>query len=222
MDPLDPVDDLAHAQDLDLVARLLSCGREQAATLLEVCGDLRSLAVCEAEELAAVRGIGQQRAARLKVALELGRRSLRTGKVERLPIADAKQAWRHLAPGFSGVEVEELHALYLDRRHRPLALRRLTRGSDRYTVVDPCQIYRPAVGMGAAAVILAHNHPSGNAEPSAQDLEVTRRVATAGHLLGVPLLDHLVITHNGFVSIATVRGMSTVVGLRGWSGFTGP
>lgn len=222
MDTHEAVDDLPHAQDVDLVASLLGCPRDHAAALLDAHGDLGALACREASELAGVRGIGLQRARRLRVALELGRRSVRASQPERAGVNDAAAAWAQLGPGFVGVLVEELHALYLDRRNRPLARRRLTRGSDRFTVVDPCQVFRPAVGLGAAGVILAHNHPSGASEPSAQDLEVTRRVAAAGAVLGVALLDHLVVTNHGYVSIAATRGMGTTMGLRGWTGCTGP
>lgn len=83
-----------------------------------------------------------------------------------------------------------------------MAHRRLTHGSDAFTVVEPRQVFRYAVGLGASAVILAHNHPSGDPTPSAQDREVTTRVARAGALLGLPLLDHLVAGDGAWVSLA--------------------
>ena len=101
-----------------------------------------------------------------------------------------------------GLVQEQLHALYLDRRRYPVALRRLTQGSDRYTVVDPRQIFRTAMGVGASAVILAHNHPSGDPAPSEQDCHVTERVARAGETLDIVLLDHLVVGHRGYRSMA--------------------
>ncbi len=92
--------------------------------------------------------------------------------------------------------------MYLDRRRRPLALRALTRGSDAYTVVDPRQVFRVAVAVGASAVILAHNHPSGDPEPSSQDVRITERLAQAGNVVGVPLVDHLVLGSPEFRSMA--------------------
>jgi DNA repair protein RadC len=116
-----------------------------------------------------------------------------------------------LAGPLRALEHEELHALYLDRRNRPMAVRALTRGSDAFTIVDPRQVFRPAVRLGALAVILAHNHPSGDPSPSPADLEVTRRVDRAGKVLGIRLLDHLVITAGAETSIAE-RGV-----LEAWS-----
>ena len=92
--------------------------------------------------------------------------------------------------------------MFLDRRRRPLAIRCLTRGSDGFTVVDPRQILRVAVELGATGIILAHNHPSGGPTPSEHDRTVTRRVARAGDLLGVRLLDHLIVGHEGYRSLA--------------------
>jgi DNA repair protein RadC len=92
--------------------------------------------------------------------------------------------------------------LFLDRRRRLLAHRALTRGSDAFTVVDPRQVFRVAVGCSASAVILAHNHPSGDPTPSRQDEDVTRRVVQAGRTLGIPVLDHLVVAGARYVSLA--------------------
>lgn len=127
------------------------------------------------------------------------------------PVCTAAEAASIFSPLFDGLGDEELHAIYLDRRHQLMCHRRLTVGSDRFTVVDPRQIYRPAIEVGAAAVILAHNHPSGDVTPSAQDSEVTRRVGSAGRVLGVTLLDHLVfgLGHSGWTSMREVGAMDT-------------
>lgn len=173
-----------------------------AGQLLDSFGGLSGLARAEPAELLAVPGVGLARAVRLHAALEAGRRATR-GQAERPdPVRAPDDAVSWLAPALRGLPHEELHALYLDRRHRPLALRCLTRGSDGLTVVDPRQVFRPAVGLGAAAVVLAHNHPSGDPTPSTMDREVTRRTVKAGEVLGVSLIDHLVIGGSDWVSLA--------------------
>ncbi len=184
--------------DAELTALLVGTGAggrsalEIAADLLRRHGGLAGLARCDPGELAAVPGIGPARAVRLHAALEMGRRSLRHPSPA--PVVDGPEAAaRQLAPPLRGLAHEELHALYLDRRNRPVAHRRLTRGSSSYTVVDPRQVFRPAVQLGAAGVILAHNHPSGDPTPSVQDREVTRRTRRAGEVLGIHLVDHLVV-----------------------------
>lgn len=193
--------------DIELLALVLSTGTagrsavQIAASLLDRFGGLAGVAGRQPHELRTVPGVGQERAVRLHASLEAGRRAVKqelTGE----PVTNSIQAWRMLEPGLRGRREEELHALFLDRRRRPVARRRLTRGSDSYTVVDPRHVYRVAVGVGASAVILAHNHPSGDPSPSPQDRRITDRVARAGQVLGIPLLDHLVIGAGTFRSLA--------------------
>lgn len=176
-----------------------------ARALLDRFGDLRCLQQAEPAELAEVHGVGDARAIRLHAAMQLGHRARRVGPASE-SVSTPLQAWQHLAPALLGLADEELHGLFLDRRRRPLALRTITRGSDAFTIVDPRQVFRLAVRLGASAVVIAHNHPSGDPEPSAQDADVTDRLARAGRVLGVPVIDHLVITDGGFVSLAE-RGL---------------
>jgi len=197
---------LGDAELLALVLETGSRGRTAlviATELLERFEGLGTLARRQTHELLAVEGVGLARAVRLHAALELGRRAL--GAAASGPrVIDPASAYAVFAPWLANLADEELHGLYLDRRRRPLARRRLTRGSDGFTVVDPRQVFRIAVGVGASAVILAHNHPSGDPTPSHQDREVTERVARAGRILGVPLLDHLVIGRSSYVSMASL------------------
>lgn len=196
-----------HLGDAELLAVVLGTGGHRAplqlaADLLSRFEGLDGIAGATPQALADVPGLGEARAVRVHAALQAGRRSLRVAG--RCPVVRSPDdAWAILAPGMRGLGVEELHALYLDRRCRPIARRVLTRGSDGFTVVDPRQVFRPAVSVGATAVVLAHNHPSGDPTPSAQDRDVTRRVANAGRVLGIQLVDHLVIADGGFASLAS-------------------
>lgn len=193
--------------DAELLALILGTGvrghsaLRVAQDLLEQGGGVSGLRCAEPTMLAHVRGMGIARALRVGAAVHLGRRSLRA-----LPPAEPctrpEQAYDVLSPGLLGLEDEELHGLFLDRRRQPIGVRPLTRGSHAFTIVDPRQILRVALKLGASAVILAHNHPSGDPTPSATDLDVTERVARAGKIVGVPLLDHLVVGGDRFVSIA--------------------
>ncbi|MEN0064748.1 MAG: DNA repair protein RadC [Myxococcota bacterium] len=188
----------AALSDGDVLACVLGApagqGRAVAARLLAQFGSLRALARSEPQELLEVLGVGPERAVRVHAALELGRRA------QRLPEGRGPNPVRHpddarawLVPGLQGLGHEELHGLFLDRRRRVLARRRLTVGSDSFTVVDPRQVFRVALGVGAQAVVLAHNHPSGDPEPSRLDRQVTDRVVEAGRVLGIVLVDHLVV-----------------------------
>jgi DNA repair protein RadC len=192
--------------DAELLALLLETGAGGrsalaiAADVLDRAGGLCGMVRMEPQEWLDVGGVGAARAVRLHAALELGRRALATRSLGPA-VRSSEEAHALLAPSLRGLAEEELHALFLDRRHRPLAHRRLTRGSDALTVVDPRQVFRVAVGVGASAVILAHNHPSGDPTPSPQDHEVTDRVAAAGRILGIPLLDHLIVGRDAYAAI---------------------
>lgn len=110
------------------------------------------------------------------------------------PIHGADGAVDHFIGTISHREEECLQVLFLDRRHRVLASDIITRGNDAHTIVDPKQIFRRALLEGASAVILGHNHPSGDVSVSSADVEVTERVRSAGRLIGIELLDHLVVS----------------------------
>lgn len=194
--------------DVELLALLLGTGAGGrstltiAADLVTRFGGLHGVAHVEPLRLQQVAGVGQARAVRLHAALEAGRRAHGVPTDRPVQISSPGDAARLLVPQMRSLPVEELHALYVDRRNRPIGQRRLTRGSDGFTVVDPRQVFRPAIEMGAAGVILAHNHPSGDPTPSSMDREVTRRTANAGRVLGVRLLDHLVIGGTDWISLA--------------------
>ncbi len=193
--------------DPELLALLLGTGTvgqsalEVARALLDRFGGLGGVERAEPGELGAVRGVGRVRAVRIHAALWLGRRAL-AERFERERVLEAEDAWALLAPRLAGLESEELHGVFLDRRSRVLAIRRITRGNHAFTIVDPRQIFRIALQVGASALILAHNHPADDPTPSPQDLDVTARVARAGQMLGVPLLDHLVVARGGWRSLA--------------------
>ena len=107
---------------------------------------------------------------------------------------------RFLAPHLQGLRVESFHALYLDAKGALLEWRRVSEGTLTASLVHPREVYAPAVTLRAAAVVVAHNHPSGDPEPSAEDRATTRRLQRAGRLLGVELLDHVVIAGPAYVS----------------------
>jgi len=188
-----------------------------AGELLHELGGVRGLGRAGIRDLRQVKGVGPRRARRLAAAMELGRRSMRRpDPLERVEsVADATSL---LEPGFRGLEHEELHALFLDRRHGVLAHRVLTCGSAAYTIVDPRQIFELALRLRASAIVLAHNHPSGDPEPSDQDLVITRRVEEAGRVLGVRLLDHLIMGAEHSVSLAARGELKLGTSAAVWTG----
>lgn len=120
-------------------------------------------------------------------------------------ITGAHDAYGILAPMLAGRSREHFAVVALDRRRHVLNAEVLTIGNDGFCIVDPRQVYRWALMQGrsgASAIIIAHNHPSGDTRPSLQDLDVTERVARAGRLLGITLLDHLILGNGGYLSMA--------------------
>ena len=154
-----------------------------------------------------VRGVGDAARAKMVAAAELYRRAAtRASMTSTAAITNAQTAVEHFKALALGEE-ESLSAVYLNRRHVPIATRVLTKGSPDYTVVDPKQVLRPAVELFASAFILAHNHPSGDNEPSPDDIAVTERRSEAGRILGVDLLDHIIIGMGGLYTSLAERGL---------------
>lgn len=188
-------DDLGDADLLALVLETGCSGRSAqqiAREVLDHCGGIMGVGQEPALALARIKGVGPARAVRLHAALCLGKRSMRGRGDERL-VQSADDALSHFRPRLEGLPHEELHGLFLNRRHAVMAYHVLTRGNDAHTIVDPRQVYRTAVMVGAAAVVVAHNHPSGDPSPSVADVEVTQRLSQAGRLLGIDLLDHVIV-----------------------------
>lgn len=174
-----------------------------AAALIDRVGGPSRLLTAPASAFAGLPGLGTASSRRVVAAIALGAMLARGQPPdEGVLVCSADSAFRLFQPMFSGLDHEQFHALLLDRRRRLLGYRVLTRGSDRFTVVDPPQLFRAALAVGAAAVLVAHNHPSGDPTPSSQDRDVTRRLAEAGAVIGIDLLDHLVLAGDRYVSLA--------------------
>ena len=154
----------------------------------------------DAEELAAW-GVEARVARRVAAAFELGRAVERAGEAERKVVRGAPDVARIVAPELRGMGVEVFLVLFLDARNGVLGVAEAARGTLTAAPVHPREVLGPAVRRGAVAVVVAHNHPSGDPTPSAADRAVTERLVKAGEVLGVPVLDHLVWAERGWVSL---------------------
>jgi DNA repair protein RadC len=191
----------------ELLAILIGSGREGASAvdiagqLLRGCdGSLRRLAASSTAELASVPGIGPAVAARITAALELGRRLAREGPLERTRVRGPRDIYERCAPGMRDLAQEEFRVLLLNTQHAVAREIVITRGTLDASIVHPREVFRAAIAESAAAMILVHNHPSGDPTPSAEDRAVTRQLAEAGRLLGIPVLDHVVVGDGRYVS----------------------
>jgi DNA repair protein RadC len=193
--------------DPELVALTLRTGGSGAKVhalaqqLLRQHGGLSGLARCAPRELTRTRGIGRAKAATLAAALEIGRRisqrRLREGDAVRGP----QDVFQHFHARLRDAEQEHFCVLLLDGRHRVLGDETVSLGTLTASLVHPREVFRPALRMGGAALILVHNHPSGDPEPSPEDRAVTQRLAQAGELLGIPVLDHVIVAERGYRSL---------------------
>ncbi|MDQ3169959.1 MAG: DNA repair protein RadC, partial [Acidobacteriota bacterium] len=140
-------------------------------------------------------------AARVQAAIEIGRRSLTRDPTERPQFATPRDVAEYLLPLFGTYPVERFGVLLLDTRHRLVRTRILSVGSLDASVVHPREVFREAILAGAAAVVLFHNHPSGDPSPSRDDLSLTRRLTTAGDIVGIAVIDHVVLADSRYASM---------------------
>ena len=197
--------------DAELIAILLRTGRrgrsagDEALTLLSEARGLAGLARLEAAELAQRSGIGPAKACALVAAFELARRLAAAEVRSEQRLDEPRAAGAFVARRIGHEPCEVFGFVSLDGRHRFLAEHLLTRGTRNQAPVDVADLLRLALRDRAAAAVVFHNHPSGDLQPSADDLELTRRLVEAGSLVGVPVLDHLIVSGSRWLSLRVVR-----------------
>jgi DNA repair protein RadC len=176
--------------DADLALRLLT----QYPTLPD-------LARARVADLETVYGLGPARAAALLASLELGRRTQVATRLDRLQIRSPADAALLLLGEMGALDQEQLRVVLLDTRNRVIAVETVYVGSLNAIVVRPAEVFREAVRRNACAVIVVHNHPSGSAEESVEDIATTKSLIAAGHLLDIQLLDHLIVAQGQWTSL---------------------
>lgn len=197
---------LSHAE---LLAILLSSGtREQSALDLATKifsheDGVRYLVTASFSELEQVKGIGLAKAARIKAAMELGRR-IAIQTLDRTLIKSAEDAKNMVMEEMRYLDREHFKAMYLDRKLKLMAIEEIAVGSLSSAIVQPREVFKPAIQRSAASIILLHNHPSGDPTPSAEDIEFTRRMKEAGQILGIDIIDHIIIGDNRYASLSNM------------------
>jgi DNA repair protein RadC len=193
--------------DNELIALVIGNGSRRgnalsvANAVLAAHGGLHELARCMPDELVTIAGIGPARAAQIVAALELGRRTLAHAPGARPQIRNSADAAAYLMPRYGARGVEQLGILLLDGKHRVMRAAVLAVGTLNSSVVEPRDVFREAAIGGATAIVIFHNHPSGDPTPSPDDLAVTRRLVAAGSLIGIDVVDHLILGDARYCSI---------------------
>ncbi|QQR52251.1 DNA repair protein RadC [bacterium] len=154
------------------------------------------------QNLSELLAIPYTKACQLVACMELGRRQFATARGLPIYIRNAKNAYDHLS-SIAQSPKEQLRGLYLNSRYEVIHQEIISIGSLTASIVHPREVFAPAIAYGAVGVIVAHNHPSGDATPTAEDIEITHQLRAAGTLLGIDLVDHLIITNTSHTSIVT-------------------
>ncbi|MBI4282662.1 MAG: DNA repair protein RadC [Chloroflexi bacterium] len=190
----------------ELLAIVLRTGASEASAvdlanqLLVRFGGLDGLAKAGFVELCVIRGLGEAKAAQVKAALELGRRLLSSQPEER-PVVKSPGDVFLLLGEMSLLDQEELRVLLLNTKNQVLATHQVYRGNVNTSLIRVSELFRMAVRENCPAIIVAHNHPSGDPAPSPEDVEVTRDIVKGGQLLNIEVLDHIIIGRQGYVSL---------------------
>jgi DNA repair protein RadC len=171
-----------------------------AEAVLALAGSVPNLTRLDRRQLAIIRGIGSAQAGRLIAAIELGRRTM-IEAAERRRFRCAGDVAAYLLPQYGAHPVERCGVVLLDTRHRLIGTRLISVGSLDASLAHPREVFREALLAGAAAVVVFHNHPSGDPQPSGEDVALTRRLVAAGSIVGIDLLDHLILADARFCSL---------------------
>lgn len=172
-----------------------------ASRALARFGGLAGLAKASFGELCGERGLGEAKAAQVKAALELGRRLLSTQPEERATVHSPQDVANLVMAEMDLFDQEHLRVLLLNTKNHVLAMPEVYKGNVNSTLVRVGELFREAIREGCPALIVVHNHPSGDPTPSGDDVEMTRQMVEAGQLLGIDVLDHIVIGRQSYVSL---------------------
>lgn len=186
--------------DAELVAILLRTGTAEKSALeigseMTADGGLykRLAGITDINELTQIKGLGQAKAATVLAALELGRRLASAQTLEKVHLGGPRQVAAYLMPRLRYAVKEQFVAVFLNTKNRIIGEEIISEGTLTGSLVHPREVYQPAILRHAAAIVVAHNHPSGDPNPSREDRELTAMLYKAGKNLGIPLLDHVVI-----------------------------
>ena len=195
--------------DAELIAILIGSGsRSESAVdlskriLSKADNNLNNLARLTVDQLMEFKGIGEAKAVSIITALELGRRRRLEEALEVSKVTSSKEVFEILQPLIGELKHEEFWILYLNNSNKIIHKYQLSKGGITGTVVDTRMVFKKAFELSATALIIAHNHPSGNLKPSVADKNLTQKIKTAGETLDIKIIDHLIITEKAYFSFA--------------------
>lgn len=195
--------------DAELIAIIIGQGSlnktavDLARELLRLANDdLYEFGKLQLLQLCAVKGIGEAKAVAILAAMELGRRRRESPALKKRKIFSSIHSYDLVKSFYKDLLHEEFHIIYLSRASEVLGIRKISMGGTTGTYVDAKMVFKTAMEFNASALILTHNHPSGNCRPSPDDERLTRKLREFGSMIEMPILDHLIITDNGYFSFS--------------------
>jgi len=195
--------------DSELLAILIGSGNKEETALdlskrmlAANSNNLQELAKKSLHDLMDFKGIGEAKAITIIAALEFGRRKAYTPEVKKKQITSSREAYDYVKPMLLDLNHEEFWVIFLNRANAIIKSEIISRGGVAGTVVDSKLIFKSAIAQLANAIILCHNHPSGNTKPSEQDIQITKKLVQAGKLMEIPILDHIIFTNSAYYSFA--------------------
>ena len=187
--------------DEELLAILVGVkGVPTAGALLEACGNVQQLAHESADDLVRIQGMTPARAAVVVAGVELGRRTLTRPQPDRQRVASPREVATFLLPRYGASPVERFGIVSVSTKHRVLRTEIVSTGTLDASLVHPREVFRMAAMHRAAAIVLFHNHPSGDPTPSVEDVALTERMQQAGALMGIEILDHVILADTRYFS----------------------
>ncbi|MDR1876570.1 MAG: DNA repair protein RadC [Flavobacteriaceae bacterium] len=195
--------------DAELLAIILGSGSKKESSinlaqriLASVDYNWNELAKLSISDLCKFNGIGKVKAIEIITSLEIGRRKSLQEALKKEKITSSKDIFNILQPIIGDSTIEEFWVIFLSRAHKVLSKEKISQGGITGTVVDPRLIFKHALELNAVSLIISHNHPSGNVQPSNSDIQITREIKEAGKLLNINLVDHLIVTQTSYYSFA--------------------
>jgi len=171
-----------------------------AQELLTRFGNIKAISHASIEELSQIKGIGLAKAAQIKACFELGRREELEPELKNFDIKDPEAVVKAIRASIKDKAKEHFKLILLNPRNKIIGISTISIGTLNASLVHPREVFKDAITHSAASVVLAHNHPSGDPEPSEDDLTITKRLIEAGRILGIEVMDHIIIAKNGFFS----------------------
>ena len=171
-----------------------------AQELLARFGNVKAIGQATIEELSQIKGIGLAKAAQIKASFELGRREELEPELKNFDIKDPESVVKAIRASIKDKAKEHFKLILLNPRNKIIGISTISIGTLNASLVHPREVFKDAIMHTAASVVLAHNHPSGDPEPSEDDITITKRLIEAGKILGVEVIDHIIVGKNGFFS----------------------